>query len=97
MIIPPLSLAERQFNGPTSEPRSVTCVLVELTGAPNNCSTPASSTTNAPSTPINSSWNGSAANTNNYSSSTTNPGIAEKKQEPHTPPVTSQQTIITAS
>ncbi|CAF3008954.1 unnamed protein product [Rotaria sp. Silwood2] len=62
-----------------------------------NCSTPASSTTNAPSTPINSSWNGSAANTNNYSSSTTNPGIAEKKQEPHTPPVTSQQTIITAS
>ncbi|CAF0809002.1 unnamed protein product [Rotaria sordida] len=62
-----------------------------------NCSTPASSTTNAPSTPISSSWNGSTTNPNNYSSSTTNPVIAEKKQEPHTPPVTSQQTIITAS
>jgi len=43
------------------------------------------------STPTNSSWNGT------NSSSTTNPVIAEKKQEPHTPPVTPQQTIITAS
>jgi len=56
-----------------------------------NSSTPVLSTTNAPSTP---SWNGS---TTNSSSLTTNPGIAEKKQEPHTPPVTPQQTVVTAS
>ena len=40
----------------------------------------------APSTPTNSTWN-TAANSN----------IAEKKQEPHTPPVTPQQPIVTAS
>jgi hypothetical protein len=62
-----------------------------------NSSTPIPPSINAPSTPINSSWNGSTAHTSNYSSSTTNPGIAEKKQEPRTPPVASQQTIATAS
>jgi hypothetical protein len=35
MMIPPCSLAERHFNGPTLEPRSVTVVLDELRGAPN--------------------------------------------------------------
>ncbi len=35
MMIPPLSPAERHFNGPTLEPRSVTVVLAEVTGAPN--------------------------------------------------------------
>jgi hypothetical protein len=33
-MIPPLALAERHFNGPPLEPRSVTVVLAELTGAP---------------------------------------------------------------
>jgi hypothetical protein len=54
-----------------------------------------------PSTPVlpttNSSWNGSAGSNTNLSSSNPNPVIAEKKQEPHTPPVTPQQTIATAS
>ncbi|UJR23864.1 hypothetical protein I4U23_026836 [Adineta vaga] len=44
----------------------------------------------APSTPMNSSWN-------NSSSTILNSVVAEKKQEPHTPPVTPQQTIATAS
>ncbi len=35
MMIPPLAPAERQVNGPPLEPRSVTVVLDELTGAPN--------------------------------------------------------------
>jgi hypothetical protein len=35
MIIPPLVPAERHVNGPTLEPRSVTVVLAEVTGAPN--------------------------------------------------------------
>ncbi len=34
MIIPPLAPAERQDSGPVLEPRSVTVVLDELTGAP---------------------------------------------------------------
>jgi hypothetical protein len=34
-MIPPLSPAERHFNGPSLEPRSVTVVLAEVTGAPN--------------------------------------------------------------
>jgi len=34
-MIPPLAPAERQLNGPPLEPRSVTVVLDELTGAPN--------------------------------------------------------------
>ncbi len=34
MTIPPLAPAERQDNGPVLEPRSVTVVLDELTGAP---------------------------------------------------------------
>jgi hypothetical protein len=34
MMIPPLVPAERQFNGPPLEPRSVTVVLGELIGAP---------------------------------------------------------------
>jgi hypothetical protein len=62
-----------------------------------NPSTPVLAATNAPSTPTNSSWNGSTTNATNTSSST-NPVIAEKKQEPHTPPATpQQQTIATAS
>ncbi|CAF3496945.1 unnamed protein product [Rotaria socialis] len=59
---------------------------------------------NSPQTPSGNSHNQncstltpSTANANNYSSSTNNQVIAEKKQEPHTPPVTSQQTIVTAS
>ncbi|CAF1402316.1 unnamed protein product [Adineta steineri] len=48
------------------------------------------STMNIPNPSLNTSWN-------NSSSSTINPGIAEKKQEPHTPPVTPQHTIATAS
>jgi hypothetical protein len=35
MIIPPLSPAERHFNGPSLEPRSVTVVLAEVTEALN--------------------------------------------------------------
>ncbi len=35
MMIPPVTLAGRHFNGPISEPRSVTLVFDELTGAPN--------------------------------------------------------------
>ncbi|CAF1505996.1 unnamed protein product [Adineta ricciae] len=45
----------------------------------------------APSTPTNSSWN------NSSSSTSVNSIAIEKKQEPHTPPVTPQQTIVTAS
>ncbi len=35
MMIPPLSPAERHFNGPALEPRRFTVVLGELTVAPN--------------------------------------------------------------
>jgi hypothetical protein len=35
MMIPPLSPAERHFNGPSLKPRSVTVVLYAVTGAPN--------------------------------------------------------------
>ncbi|UJR24952.1 hypothetical protein I4U23_006316 [Adineta vaga] len=62
-----------------------------------NPSTPAAPTTNPPTTPTNSSWNGSTTNAINSSASSANSGIAEKKQEPHTPPATPQQTIATAS
>ncbi|CAF1033517.1 unnamed protein product [Adineta ricciae] len=62
-----------------------------------NPSTPATSTNNPPTTPTNSTWNGPPTNITNSSTSSTNPGIAEKKQEPHTPPATPQQTIATAS
>jgi hypothetical protein len=33
-MMPPLTRAERQVNGPPLEPRSVTVVLDELSGAP---------------------------------------------------------------
>ncbi|CAF3513501.1 unnamed protein product [Rotaria socialis] len=63
-----------------------------------NPSTPApTAISNPPTTSINSSWNGSTINPSNLSSSN-NPVMGERQQEPHTPPVTpQQQTIATAS
>jgi hypothetical protein len=77
-------------NSPTSMNGELSTTGKKIsTNSPQTPSINQNSSTLVPNTPINSSWNGSTT--------TINSNTAEKKQEPHTPPVTPQQTIATAS